>query len=55
MYWDMNNLYESVISFDYLPYKDFKWLRKEEIKVFNLDIIFENSKIGYILKVDLEY
>ena len=55
MYWDMNNLYGTVMSFDYLPYKDFKWLSKEEIEVFNLDIIFENSKIGYILEVDLEY
>ena len=55
IYWDMNNLYGTVMSFDYLPYGDFKWLSKEEIKKFNLDSIKENSKIGYILEVDLEY
>ena len=55
MYWDMNNLYGTVMSFDYLPYEGFKWLSKEEIKVFDLDMISENSKIGYILEVDLEY
>ena len=55
MYWDMNNLYGTVMSFDYLPYKDFKFLIEEEIKVFNLDSIPENSLVGYILEVDLEY
>ena len=29
MYWDMNNLYGTVMSFDYLPYQGFKWLNKE--------------------------
>ena len=38
-----------------LPYKGFKFLNKEEIKRFDLDVISENSKIGYILEVDLEY
>ena len=28
MYWDMNNLYGTVMSFDYLPYDGFKWLIK---------------------------
>ena len=60
MYWDMNNLYGTVMSFDYLPYGGFKWLSKEEIKRFVLESINENSKgnlhsIGYILEVDLEY
>ena len=55
MYWDMNNLYATVMSFDYLPYGSFKWLSKEKIKRFDLDSIDENSKIGYILEVDLEY
>ena len=55
MYWDMNNLYGTVMSFDYLPYSDFKWFSKEEIKRLDLDSIPENSKIGYILEVDLEY
>ena len=55
MYWDMNNLYGTVMSFDYLPYGGFKWLSKEEIKKLDLDSISENTKIGYILEVDLEY
>ena len=55
MYWDMNNLYGTVMSFGYLPYKDFKWLSKEEIIEFDLGSISENSKIGYILEVDLVY
>ena len=38
-----------------LPYKGFKFLSEEEIKVFNLDMISENSKVRYILEVDLEY
>ena len=37
-----------------LPYEGFKFLIKEEIKRFDLDLISENSKIGYILEVDLE-
>ena len=53
MSWDMNNLYGTVMSFDYLPYEDFKWLSEEEIKVFDLDMI--PDLIGYFLEVDLEY
>ena len=37
------------------PYCGFKILSEEEIESFDLDIISENSKIGYILEVDLEY
>ena len=55
MYWDMNNLYRTVMSFEYLPYGDFQFLSEEEIKLFDLGMISENSLIGYILKVDLEY
>ena len=55
MYWDMNNLYGTVMSFDYLPYEGFRFLSEEEIKVFDIYSIPENSLIGYILKVDLEY
>ena len=52
---DVNNLYGTVMSFNYLPYGDFKFLREEEIKVFNSDRISENSLIGYPLQVDVEY
>ena len=55
MYWDMNNLYGAVMSFDYLPYGGFRWLNKEEIKTFYISFISENSKIGYILEVNLKY
>ena len=55
MYWDANNLYGWAMEYNYLPYDGFKWLSKEEIKRLNLDSISDNSKIGYILEVDLEY
>ena len=54
-YWDMNNLYGTVMSFGYLPCCGFKFLSEEEIKVFGLDSTPNNSLIGYILEVDLEY
>ena len=38
-----------------LRYCDFKFLTKKEISEFCLDSISENSEIGYILEVDLEY
>ena len=55
MYFDMNNLYGTVMSFNYLLYGGFKFLSEKEIDLFNLDSIPENSLIGYILEVDLEY
>ena len=51
----MNNLYGTVMSSDYLPCCGFKFLCDAEIKVFDLDSIPDNSLIGYILEVDLEY
>ena len=39
----------------YLPYSGFKWLNQKEISDFRLNSISENSSIGYILEVDLEY
>ena len=38
-----------------LPYGGFKWLRQKEIDRFDVNWISENSLIGYILGVDLEY
>ena len=38
-----------------LPYSDFNFLTKKEINEFCLDCMSENSPIGYILEVDLEY
>ena len=53
MYWDANNLYGWAMIQD-LPYGGFKLLTREEIDKFDLNIS-ENSPIGYILEVDLEY
>ena len=55
MYWYMNNLYGTVMSFNYLPYGAFKFLSREEINELDLDSIPENSLVGYILEVDLKY
>ena len=37
----------------YLPYGGFKWLKNADN--FDLNSFSENSPIGYILEVDLEY
>ena len=54
IYLDVNNLYGWPMS-QYLPYTEFKWLNQKEISDFCLNSICENSSIGYILKVDLQY
>ena len=54
MYWDANNLYGYAMIQD-LPCSSFKFLTQKEINDFNLDSVSENSQIGYILEVDLEY
>ena len=38
-----------------LLYRGFRFLSKEEIKVFDLDSIPQNSLVGYILEIDLKY
>ena len=54
MYLDANNLYVWAMS-QCLPYSEFKWLNKKEISRFCLNSISENSFVGYILEVELEY
>ena len=54
MYWDASNLYGWAMIQD-LPYGGFKFLGEKKIKSFDLDLISENSLMGYILKVDLDY
>ena len=54
MYWDANNLYGWAMIQD-LPYDGFKFSSEEEIKLFNLDSISENSQVAFILEVELEY
>ena len=54
MYLDANNLYGWAMS-QCVPYSEFKWLKQKEIDKFCLNSIEENSSIGYILEVDLDY
>ena len=54
VYWDANNLYGWGMN-QPLPYSDFNFLTKKEINEFCLDCISENSPVGYILEVGLEY
>ena len=49
---DMNNLYGWAMSV-YLPYDRFKWLKN--VDNFDVNSISQESPIGYILEVDLEY
>ena len=53
-YQDANCLYGWVTG-QPLPYGRFEWLNQKEISDFCLNSISENSSIGYILEVDLEY
>ena len=39
----------------YLPYSGFIWLNQKETSDICLNSVSENSSIGYILEVDLEY
>ena len=55
MYWDANNLYGWAMGCNYLPRSGFRWLNKEEINNLDVFSIKEDSKIGYILEVALEY
>ena len=51
-YLDMNNLYGWAMS-RYLSYSGFKWLKS--VDNFDVNSVSENSLLGYILEVDLEY
>lgn len=52
MYFNVNNLYDWSMT-QCLPYGDFKWIENID-NSFNWKVC-DDSKIGYILKVDLEY
>ena len=53
-YLDANNLYGWAMS-QRLAHSEFKWLNQNEFNKFDISPIGENSLIGYILEVDLEY
>ena len=54
MHLDANNLYGWAMS-QYLIFNRFKWLNQKEIDKFDVNSVAENSSIGYILEVGLEY
>ena len=54
IYWDMNNFYGFAVI-QPMPYSEFDFLTKKEIHKFCLNSVSENSAIGYILEIDLEY
>lgn len=39
----------------YLPHSEFRWLNEQDIKQLDIHSLQENSEIGYILEVSLEY
>ncbi|GFS58235.1 uncharacterized protein TNCV_4916341 [Trichonephila clavipes] len=51
---DANNLYGYVMS-QPLPIGNFSWLTPEEINDFNVFNYDQNSKVGFIIEVDLRY
>ena len=55
LYADANNLYGCSMRYP-LPYKDFRWMTKEEVALFDpyKDIQVKNGP-GYVCQVDLEY
>ena len=56
-YLDGNNLYGWAMS-EKLPVNDFKWIEANDLSTFNENFIKnydENSDVGYILEVDIEY
>ena len=52
IYLDMSNLYSWAMS-EYLPYERFKWLKN--VDGFEVMSVGKESKIGFILEVDLKY
>ena len=55
MYLDANNLYGFAMS-KKLPIRNFKWC--DNLEIFTIEFIKnynENSNIGYLLEVDIEY
>ena len=49
---DMSNLYSWGMR-RFRPYREFKWFKK--VDNFDVNLISENSSIGYILEIDFEY
>lgn len=54
MYLDATNLYGYAMQ-QCLPQRDFVWLTDEEIDLFNVFDVEDDSDTGYVLEVDLQY
>ena len=54
IYLDANNLYGWVMS-QHLPTNDFRWLTREEIAQIDINSLDDETNIGYILEVDMNY
>lgn len=54
-YLDANNLYGWAMS-KYMPYGDFQWLNRNNLDILQYILkVDDDSPIGYILEVDIEY
>ncbi|XP_054277901.1 uncharacterized protein LOC128996535 [Macrosteles quadrilineatus] len=53
-YVDANNLYGWAQS-QYLPTGGFRWLDRDEIDCLNIETVSDESDVGYVLEVDMEY
>ena len=51
----MQIIYMVVRLISYLPYGEFKWLNQKETDKFDVNLIGENSSVGHMSDVDLEY
>ncbi|XP_030757739.1 uncharacterized protein LOC115883509 [Sitophilus oryzae] len=54
MYFDVNNLYGTAMS-QFLPFGDFQWVESIDFYSENILNTPNDSNIGYILEVDLDY
>lgn len=54
MYFDINNQYGFAMS-EYLPYADFEWVETVELYEIDLLNIRDDSDVGYIFEVDIDY
>ena len=54
MYFDANSLYSGAMT-RYLPISNFRWLTEQEWNEINWENLSDESEVGYIAEVDLEY
>ena len=51
---DVNALYPHTMKSFPLPFADFKFLNEEQIELFDVESVSEDSSVGYFLEADLE-